>query len=112
MPKRVCAEPGCPTLTDTTRCPAHARARDKARGTRQARGYDAAHDREAKAWRERVARGERVTCWRCGLPITDPNDCHLGHDDFDRSITRGPEHGRACNLSAAGKARHRYTSSD
>lgn len=107
MAKRPCAEPGCPVLVTTTRCPDHTRERDKARGSRQARGYDAAHVREAKAWQAKVARGELVICWRCGDPITDPNDVHLGHDDLDRSITRGPEHGRRCNLSAAGKARHK-----
>ena len=112
MAKRVCAEPRCPELTDSTRCPAHTRARDKARGTRQQRGYGAAHEREAKAWRAKVARGELVLCWRCGQPITDPTDCHLGHDDLDRSITRGPEHGRLCNLRAAGKARHGISPDD
>ena len=50
MPRKVCAEPGCPTLTDRTRCTTHERAKDRARGTRQERGYDADHDR-------RVTRG-------------------------------------------------------
>ena len=112
MPRKVCAEPGCPTLTDRTRCTTHERARDRARGTRQERGYDADHDREAKRWRDAVRRGELVTCWRCGDPITDPNDCHLGHDDHDRRVTRGPEHGRSCNLSAAGRARHGISPDD
>ena len=112
MAKRVCAESGCPELTDSTRCIEHTRQRDKARGTRQQRGYGAAHEREAKVWRDRVARGALVVCWRCGEPITDPTDCHLGHDDYDRSITRGPEHGRLCNLSAAGKARHGISPDD
>jgi hypothetical protein len=102
MAKRPCSEPGCPTLTTTTRCPTHTRQRDKARGTRQQRGYDAAHTREAQAWRDRIRRGERVTCWRCAEPITDAADCHLGHDDVDRTITRGPEHA-TCNLRAAGR---------
>ena len=87
------------------RCPEHERSRDKARGTRRERGYDAAHDREGKRWRTKVAAGEHVTCWRCGEPIADPSDCHLGHDDHDRSITRGPEHA-TCNLSAAGRNSH------
>ncbi len=108
MPRKVCAEPGCPTLTDRTRCTTHERAKDRARGTRQERGYDADHDREAKRWRDAVRRGELVTCWRCGDPITDPNDCHLGHDDHDRRVTRGPEHGRGCNLSAAGTSAPRH----
>ena len=112
MPRKVCAEPGCPTLTDRTRCNTHERASDRARGTRQERGYGADHDREAKRWRDAVRRGELVTCWRCGDPITDPNDCHLGHDDHDRRVTRGPEHGRDCNLSAAGRARHGISPND
>jgi len=109
---RVCLD--CPAIGPWTRgrCPTHDRARDKARGTRQARGYDAAHDREAKHWRDKVRAGELVLCWRCGLPITNPDDCHLGHDDHDRSVTRGPEHGRDCNLRAAGKARHGISPDD
>lgn len=106
MAKRVCLEPGCPTLTDRRRCPTHERARDKARGTRQQRGYDAAHYREANRLRDLIRAGHQVTCWRCGLPITDADDCHLGHDDHDRNITRGAEHGRTCNLAAAGRASH------
>lgn len=106
MARKVCAEPGCPEPTDTTRCVTHTRDRDKARGSRQDRGYDAAHVRESARWKAKVAAGEHVTCWRCGEPITDPSDVHLGHDDHDRSITRGPEHGRACNLRAAGQKSH------
>ena len=106
MARSVCLEPGCPTITDTARCHAHARAKDKARGTTTQRGYGSAYAREARAWKRKVAAGQLVLCWRCGLPITDPNDVHLGHDDHDRTITRGPEHGRACNLRAAGKASH------
>jgi hypothetical protein len=105
MAKRPCTEPGCPILTTTTRCPAHTRQHDKARGTRQQRGYDAAHTRDAQTWRDRIRRGEPVTCWRCGARITDAADCHLGHDDHDRSITRGPEHA-SCNLKAAGRNSH------
>jgi 5-methylcytosine-specific restriction enzyme A len=41
---RVCAEPGCPTLTDQTRCTQHHKAKrkaeDKRRPNAQARGYD------------------------------------------------------------------------
>lgn len=100
MARKVCAEPGCPTLTDGPRCTEHDRP-----GT-AARGYGSAHQAESRAWKARVRRGELVTCWRCGEPITDAEDLHLGHDDHDRSITRGPEHGRRCNLSAAGKKSH------
>ena len=40
---RVCAEPGCPTLTTGRRCTTHQAEVEVARGTRQQRGYDAEH---------------------------------------------------------------------
>lgn len=97
MSRKVCAVPGCPTISEQSRCPEHRRPNSNARG------YGHAHRTQAQAWRARVAAGEHVTCWRCGQPITDPTDLDLGHDDLDRSITRGPEHAAACNRSTAGK---------
>ena len=96
MASRVCLD--CPAIGrwPRGRCPKHER-------TQSERGYDYAHTRESRRWIAKVRAGELVTCWRCGEPITDPTDCHLGHDDADRSVTRGPEHGRRCNLSAAGR---------
>ena len=95
MSLKVCAEPGCPTLTDRTRCTACTRARDKARGTRQERGYDAAYDREKRAYQRRMDAGEVFVCWRCaelGKPHEiDPTDWHLGHSNEDRSVIRGPQ---------------------
>jgi hypothetical protein len=92
---KVCAEPGCPTLTDRTRCTDHTRARDRARGTRQERGYDAAYDRLKRAYQRRMDAGEVFVCWRCvelDKPHdVDPNDWHLGHDNADRSVIRGPQ---------------------
>lgn len=44
MTLRVCAEPNCPELTTSTRCPAHTkakrRAEDKRRPNARQRGYD------------------------------------------------------------------------
>lgn len=48
----------------------------------------------------------RAHCWRCGNPIPPGSLWHLGHDDHDRSIIRGPEHPH-CNLTAAAKAGNR-----
>ena len=98
---KVCAEPGCPTLTKRTRCAEHERAKDRARGTRQERGYDARHDAERKRWVPRVATGN-VKCWRCGdyIPADAPFD--LGHDDHDRSRYRGPEC-VSCNRATSGR---------
>lgn len=47
--------------------------------------------------------GETFHCWRCDNPI-DPKNWDLGHDDWDRSIYRGPEC-PSCNRSAAGRKR-------
>ena len=98
---RVCLD--CPALIPTgNRCPTCARRNDKARGTRQQRGYDATHDRLRATYQHRMNTGETFTCWRCGQPI-NPDTWDLGHDDHDRSITRGPEHANGCNRSAAGR---------
>lgn len=106
MTKRVCVEPGCPILTTTTRCPGHTRARDKARGTRQERGYGAEHDQLRARWQRRLDAGEVVHCWRCQLrgvlTVIDPKAWHLGHDDADRSVYRGPEC-VPCNLATSGR---------
>jgi hypothetical protein len=105
---RVCAEPGCPELSEHRRCPDHTRDTDRARGTRQQRGYDAEYDRARRSWRARLDSGQPVDCHapRCLEPTRrllpgDPFD--LGHDD-DRKV-RGPEH-PTCNRSAGGRAAH------
>jgi hypothetical protein len=46
-----------------------------------------------------VAAGLAV-CWRCRKRIAPGSAWDLGHDDFDRSIYRGPEHSY-CNRSSA-----------
>jgi hypothetical protein len=101
---KICATRGCPRITESTHCPEHTRARDRARGTKAERGYDKQYLAERKVWVRMVATGE-VSCWRCLEPILPGADFHLGHDDNDRTIIRGPEH-PLCNLSAAGKASH------
>jgi hypothetical protein len=106
MSKRVCAEPGCPELTTTTRCPTHTRERDRARGTRQQRGYDARHDQLRRWWQGRLDAGQAIYCWRCltqgRRTLIDPKAWHLGHDDEDRSRHRGPEC-VPCNTATAGR---------
>lgn len=94
MAMRVCAEHGCPTLvkqgTRDGRCATHRRARDKARGSRQERGYDAAHTKLRQAWVRKVSTGT-VKCWRCGKRIAPDEPFDLGHDDQDRTKYRGAE---------------------
>lgn len=103
---RVCSEPGCPVLTRTgNRCTAHAREKERTRGTRQQRGYDAAHDRLRRDWAPKVATGT-IRCWRCRDIIRADEAWDLGHDDHDRTKYRGPEHANRCNRSAAGRKSH------
>lgn len=101
MARRPCIEPGCPIITEASRCPTHERARDTARGTRQQRGYDSRHAHVRADYQHRMDRGETFTCWRCGDDI-DPEHWHLGHDDYDRSVYRGPEC-VPCNTATSGR---------
>ena len=105
--RKVCPAPGCPAIIPTTAtgCSTHARPTFTQRYTTLGRTASQ-HTAESRAWKRKVAAGEPVTCWRCREPITDPLDLDLGHDDYDRSIVRGPEHA-SCNRSAAGKSSHR-----
>ena len=104
---RICTARGCPaSIPASSRyCTKHAREQDKQRGTKRERGYGKEFQAERRVWVRMVAEGV-VSCWRCLKPIPPGGDFHLGHDDNDRSIIRGPECPH-CNLSAAGKASHR-----
>lgn len=102
---RICAARGCPRITESSHCPEHARAKDRARGTKTERGYGKEFQAERKVWVRMVAEGV-VNCWRCLKLIPPDGDFHLGHDENDRTVIRGPEC-PSCNLSAAGKASHR-----
>ena len=106
---RLCATPGCPTLTRSRRCPQHAREHEHNRGTRQQRGYDTTHDQLRTDWAPRVATGRvrcaNPNCHRPNDPLIHPGEpWDLGHT-ADRSTHRGPEH-EACNRSEGGRTAH------
>jgi hypothetical protein len=71
------------------------------KGKTWAKGYDTTHKLLRKAWAPRVAAGE-VRCWRCRQFIEPGEPWDLGHDDYDRTVYRGPEH-RKCNRSTAAR---------
>lgn len=99
---KVCAEPGCPTLTRTTRCQQHTRQLDKARGTRQQRGYDSDYDKARQALADALASGYTLRCWRCNGIVT-LDTLSLGHCDNDRTVLHGAEHLTECNLGTASR---------
>lgn len=85
MPRapKHCGKPGCTqTVVGVTYCVEH-EAEQQARmalrrgGPRQ-RGYDAKHDREAKAAKAKAIR-ERALCPRCGQPILRGQLLDFGH---------------------------------
>lgn len=102
MALKVCNVPGCPNLQREARCPEHRREAERKRGTRQTRGYDAAHDRLRTHWQARIDAGEVVYCWRCKTRRITGRAWHLGHDDQDRTRYRGPEC-VPCNTATAGR---------
>lgn len=104
--KRICGKPDCPTPTHQHLCPTHMAEAERARGSREARGYDHAHREQRKQWAPKVATGT-VHCAKCGDTIQPGTTWHLGHTD-DRSTWTGPEHAR-CNLSDAGRRSHNRT---
>lgn len=101
----VCTEHGCPEIIPASGyCPTHKRQRNKARGSRQQRGYDTDHDRLRRTWLPRVATG-KVACPKCGETIQRGEPWDLGHTDA-RTEWTGPEH-VTCNRSEAGRKAHR-----
>lgn len=73
--------------------------RSKPSGSTSAGGWGTAHQKLRAGYVQRMAQGEQFNCWRCGRWINPAMPWDLGHDDMDRSITRGPEHrGRECPM--------------
>ena len=101
-PWRPCSTPGCPELVQRGKCSTCTAAVDAARGTPEQRGYDKAHRSRRRQAAPQVATGT-VRCWRCGELIAPGEEWDLGHDDEDRSVTRGPEHRGRCNRAAAAR---------
>lgn len=64
---RVCLESGCPTIGDTPRCAAHRSERERERGSRQERGYGAAHEAIRRTLLARHVEG--TLCRACGRPM-------------------------------------------
>lgn len=82
----VCAQPGCPALTDTTRCPTHTRAR-RAATRRQYRRND--YGPEWPRVRRRQLAAE-PTCRHCGTTATVVDHIVPIHHFADRRSAHDP----------------------
>ena len=69
--------------------------------------YGWRHQQLRRSWALRVEAGG-VTCWRCGQRILSADRWDLGHDDWDRTRYRGPEH-RRCNRATSGRVKVRHS---
>lgn len=102
MALRVCIVHGCPTLTASTRCKAHEAAHQHTRGTRQARGYDATHDRNRA-----TLLADNPPCHKCGAPATTAGHIVPRIDGGTSDLANlAPECG-PCNYSEGGRLAHR-----
>lgn len=90
-----CAQPGCheliPAGTRSGKCTEHDRADDRARGSRQGRGYGAEHDRA----RASIPDAYGDTCIHCGQRMW-PHERLVPDHTEDRSDYRGIVHA-SCN---------------
>ncbi len=74
---KVCNVPGCPTISDTPRCPAHMLAAERTRGSAHQRGYGTKWQRT----RRRYLRANPICC--------EP-DCLRLATDVDHIDALGP----------------------
>ena len=65
-----------------------------------------AHQAALAEYKRRQAAGEWLTCWRGRHLIPPTVRCHVGHDDHDVNLIRGPEC-PPCNLKAAARKGNR-----
>lgn len=70
-------------------------------GTTTQRGYGHHHQKLRAKLKPNVDAGH-TNCWRCNTPIKPGQHWDLGHDDYDRTRYRGPEHARAADCPAGG----------
>ena len=101
--RRICPKPGCPKPASGRYCLEHNREHERARGTREQRGYGAEHKRLRRQLEGKVKSGT-ARCGICGTPIRPDEAWHLDHS-ADRTTYRGPAH-VACNTADGGRRAH------
>ncbi len=64
------------------------------------RQYNSTEHKARRAAGQRQVDAGTAYCWRCGTWLPPGSTWHLGHDDHDRTIYRGPEC-VPCNMRGA-----------
>lgn len=95
---KVCAQRGCPALTDSTYCPPHTSARRKASDAKRPSARDRGYDHKWQATRARHLHLYPL-CVQCGKPATDV-------DHIDGLGPLGPRGHDETNLRSYCKAHH------
>ncbi len=100
--KRVCNQPGCPTITDTPRCADHTRAADRARGTSKERGYDTPGHRRFR----RLVLQRDPLCVLCGQVATVADHWPVSRRDLEAQglNPNDPAAGRGLCATCHGRA--------
>jgi hypothetical protein len=69
--------------------------------------YASTEHRQARAAaQQQLQTNGYLVCWRCTRLIHIGNPWHIGHDDTQTNLIRGPEHA-TCNLKAAARKGNR-----
>jgi len=79
---------------------------DTAAGRAREAQYRSRDHRRRRAEAKVEVEAGRACCWRCGRWLAPGSLWHLGHDDVDRSVYRGPEC-VSCNVKAAARKGNR-----
>jgi 5-methylcytosine-specific restriction protein A len=103
--RSVCAEPGCPELTDTVRCPNHASAKTREYNANRPNAAERGYDGRWQATRRRCLLAHPTCEWSgCNQPATDVDHLDglgplgpLGHDQANLQALCHPHHTRLTN---------------
>ena len=81
-------------------CRPYSPSRHGDKAARAERGYGPEHSKTRRWFKTNVVDKGNGYCWRCGVWLDPKEPWDLGHDDYDRSVYRGPEC-RPCNRGTA-----------
>ncbi len=88
----------------------HRKANTPAEQERRAQYRSPEHRAKVKEYKALQAAGI-ASCWRCGQWLAPGMEMHAGHDDYDRTVYRGPECG-TCSRNTAARRGNRVSNAN